>query len=136
MLLIGSLPFACRGDNGEKVLLRCWCSLSRRIRRHPGKEAIANTTHRLQKDRLGRIVFNLTAQPHHKVVDGARIRILVDSPNLLQQFLAGNDAALIEDKIPQQVGLHQGKADGLIGSGELQRSKVDGASCEGEGGGG
>ena len=118
MLLIGSLPFACKGDNGEKVLLRCYFPLGGGSA-GPGKEAIADTTHRLQKDRLGGIVFNITAQADHKVVDGARIGVLVDPPDLLQQLLAGDDAALVEDKIAQQVGLHQGKADGLIRGGEL-----------------
>ncbi len=114
MLLIGSLPFPCKGDNAAKVLLRCFP-----LGGNPGQKAITDTTHGLQKDRLGGIVFNISAQADHKVVDGACIGVLVDPPNLLQQFLARDDAALVEDKIAQQVGLHQGKADGLIRGGEL-----------------
>ena len=74
----------------------------------PGKETIADAAHRLQKDRLGGIVFNITAQADHEVVDGARVGVLAHPPDLLQQLLAGDDAALVEDKIAEQVATPSG----------------------------
>ena len=95
-------------------------------RRYPaGKKTIADPAHRLEKDRVGGIVFDITAQPDHKVVDGAGVGVLVHPPHLLQQLLARDDPALVLDKITEQVALHQGEADGLIRGGELQRSEVD-----------
>src|ERR1700733_14613184 len=131
MLLIGSLPLAQGDGNGQKVLLSFLFALFGRV---PGKEAIADAAHRLQKDRFRGIVFYITAQADHEVVDGPRVSILVYPPDLLQQLLAGDDAPLVEDEIAQQVSLHQGKADSLIRGGELKRSKVDGAFGEGESG--
>jgi hypothetical protein len=52
MLLIGSLPSAFNAGNGEKVL-GALCDT--------GKETITDAAHGLEKNRLGRIVFDVPA---------------------------------------------------------------------------
>jgi Leucine-rich repeat (LRR) protein len=83
MLLSGSLPLPSNTGNGEKVLGRAIGGAAS----HAGQETIPDAAHSLEKNRLSRIVFNVTAQTNHEVVDGARIRILVHSPDLFQQIM-------------------------------------------------
>jgi hypothetical protein len=80
MLLSGSLPLPSNTGNGEKVLGRAIGGATI----HTGQKTIAYAAHRLEKNRLGRIVFNVSAQANHEVVDGAGICVLVHSPDLLQ----------------------------------------------------
>ena len=80
MLLCGSLPAACPAGNGEKVL----GGGTRRRPCNAWKETIANAAHGFQENRLGGIVFNVTAQPDHEVVDGPCVRVLVHPPDLFQ----------------------------------------------------
>src|ERR1700677_1954552 len=123
MLLFGSLPSTPITSNGAKVLGR----------RYTRKKTITDTTHRFQKNRLGGIVFNVAAQTHHEIIDSPGVCILTHSPHLLQQFLARDDAALIENQVTQQVRFHEGEPDCLVRSGELERSEVDGTPGKGEG---
>src|ERR1700735_3564496 len=100
MLLFGSLPPPSAAGNDPKV-----------IGPRPGysgQKTIADAADGLQKDRLGGIVFNVTAQADHEVVDGTRVGVLAHSPYLLQQLLAGDDASLVEHQIAEQIALHQG----------------------------
>ena len=70
MLLIGSLPLPLETGNGEKVLF--------------GQEAVADAANGFEKLRLRRVVFDVTAQTNHEVIDGARIRVLAYAPDLFQ----------------------------------------------------
>ena len=130
MLLTGSLPLPSNTSNGEKVLRRAIAGMSS----HAGQETIADAAHSLKKNRLSGIVFNVTAQANHEVVDGARIRIFVHSPDLFQQLLARDDAPLVQHQITKQVAFHQSEADVLGRSRKLKRSKMDGATGKREGG--
>src|SRR5882724_885099 len=129
MLLSGSLPLPSNAGNGEKVLGPAIGAAAS----HAGQKTIPNAAHRLEKNRLSRIVFNVTAQTNHEVVDGARIRILVHSPNLLQQLLARDNASLVEHQITKQIAFHQGEADVLERSRRLKERKVDGAAGKSKG---
>ena len=99
---------------------------------HAREKTIADAANGLQKHRLGGIVFNVTAQADHEVVDGTRVGVLAHSPYLLQQLLAGDDASLVEHQVAEQIALHQGETDGLIRGRELERGEVDGAPGETE----
>src|SRR5579872_558625 len=59
------------------------------------KEAIADAADGLQVLRGGRIFFEVTAQAHDEVVDGAGVGIFAHMPDLIQQFLAGNDTVTV-----------------------------------------
>ena len=106
MLLSGSLPLPSNLDNGEKVLGQA----INPSRSHAGQKTIADAAHSLEKNRLGGIVFNVTAQTNYEVVDGARIRILVHPPDLFQQLLAGDDSSLVEHQVAKQIAFHQSEA--------------------------
>ena len=111
MLLERRMTFVDRADNGEKVLC-----IQREETSSTGQEPIADTAHRLQKYGFGGIVLNITAQPDHKVVDGPGVSIFMDPPDLLQQFFARDNAALIEYQVAEQVALHQSQVDGFVRS--------------------
>ena len=123
MLLTGSLPLPSNTGNGEKVLRRAIAGMSS----HAGQETIADAAHGLKKNRLSGIVFNVTAQANHEVVDGARIRILVHSPDLFQQLLARDDAPLVQHQVTKQIAFHQSKANVLGRGRKFKRSEMDGA---------
>ena len=109
MLLSGSLPVPSNTGNGEKVLGRAIGGATR----HARQKTIPYAAYSLEKNWLSRIVFNVTAQANHEVVDGARIRILVHSPDLFQQLLAGDDPPLVEHQVTKQIAFHQSEAYSL-----------------------
>src|ERR1700733_5895696 len=105
-------------------------------------EAIADAAHRPEKDRICRIVLDITAQPHDEVVDGARVGVLAHAPHLLQQLLARNTAPLMPHQVAQQVSLHDGETNAaavfvvlvwvvLVRDAQLKRGEVDGAPGKG-----
>jgi hypothetical protein len=51
-------------------------------------KSIADAAHGPEKDGIGRICFDIAAQAHDEVVDGAGVRILAHAPYLLEQLLA------------------------------------------------
>jgi len=75
----GVCPGALLAGNGEKVL-----GVARRRRRHARKETVADAAHGFEEDGLGGIVLNVAAQPHHEVINGPRVRVLVHPPDLFQ----------------------------------------------------
>jgi hypothetical protein len=89
MLLKGSLLLGSKAANGEKVLF--------------GQKAIADAAYRFEKLRLRRVVFDVTAQTDHEVIDGARIRVLAYSPDLFQQLLARDDATPVLYQVSEEV---------------------------------
>src|SRR3984885_1019994 len=110
-------------------------------------EAIADAAHCSEKDWIGRIVLDITAQAHDEVVDGARVRVLAHAPHLLQQLLARNAAPLMPHQVAQQVSLHDGEANAaalfvvligvvlvrvvLVWDAQLECGEVDGAPGKG-----
>ena len=75
---------------------------------------IAKSAHGKQMSGLGRLFFNVTAQPDDEIIDGARVSIFFQVPNLLQDFLARNGTAAIAYEKAQQLNLHQGELKGLL----------------------
>ena len=58
-----------------------------------GEEAIAYAADGLQVDGGCGVVFDVSAETDDEVVDGAGVGVLVDSPDLFEDLLAGDDLA-------------------------------------------
>src|SRR5579864_2008566 len=67
-----------------------------RIRQKP----VAYAANGKQVARLGGIVFDVTPQPNHEIVDGAGVGVLVQVPNFLENLFARNHAAVIAHQVP------------------------------------
>ena len=83
-----------------------------------GGEAVAEAANREDEFRAPRVGFQLLAVPRHVDVHGSGGRQRLVSPDLLQELVAGDDAAAVIDEVTQQVELAGGEVDGL------------GSSCE------
>ena len=90
-----------------------------------GDEAIADAAHRLQVNRVHGIIFKVAPESDDEVVDRARIRVLMQMPDLIQNFAARNGAARVGNKIAQQFDLHHGEANLFIGRAYFQQAKID-----------
>ena len=55
-------------------------------------EFIAGAMYRAKVQRVGRIFLQLLAKPHDVVIDGARGGVVLVSPDLIQEFFAGDHA--------------------------------------------
>src|SRR5690348_16657668 len=70
-------------------------------------EAVADASHREHVTGLGGLGLDVLAQPDDEVVDGARVGVLAEAPDVLEHRLAGYRTPLVVDEIAEQVGLHQ-----------------------------
>ena len=53
-------------------------------------------------------------KPHDEVIDGPRVRVLVQAPDLLQNLFARDDLAIVSDEVAQQLRFHQREADRAV----------------------
>ena len=56
--------------------------------------------------RFGGVVFDVTAQANDEVVDGPRIGIFVQTPNLFEHRFAGDRLSFVLYQVPEDVHLH------------------------------
>src|ERR1700730_3267015 len=68
-------------------------------------EAVADAAHGLDQAGVGRVFFQLLAQPAHMDIDGARISRVVITPYVVEQLVAGQNRASIAYKVGQQIEL-------------------------------
>ena len=101
-------------------------SLLFRIRQKP----VSHAAHRQQVPRLRGIVFNVAPQPHHKIVDGARVGVLVQAPDFFENLLARNHAPVIAHQMAQQFRFHQRQMNDIVGRAQFERAEVDGLAAE------
>ena len=94
------------------------------------QKPITNSPHRQQMPRLRGIVFDVAPQPHHEVVNGARIGVFVQSLDLFENLLAGNHAPVVAHQIAQQFRFHQRQMNHVIGSTQFEHAKVDRLAAE------
>ena len=73
---------------------------------------------------MGRIVLNIPPQPHDEIVDGARVRVLVQAPHLLEHLLSRHRLAFMLDQISKDVHLHQGQRKHLIVAPAIQAHRT------------
>src|SRR6266550_6331380 len=88
-------------------------------------ELISGTVH--GEDVLGfvRRWFDFLPELGDEIVDGPRRGRLLVSPDLVQDLLARDDLAGVNDQIPQQIEFASGEVDALAGAVRLMRPKVD-----------
>src|ERR1700692_955713 len=96
------------------------------------QEAVSNPAHRQQVARFSGIIFDVAAQSHHEVVDGARVGVFVWTPDFFENLLAGNNAAIVANQMTKQFRLHQRQVNDIATGTQLQRSEIDGLAAERE----
>ena len=74
---------------------------------------------------LGRIALDVAAKANDEVVDGARVGVFVEIPDILQDRFARDGFAGIADEIAEKFGFHQSELEGLFADFELQGLKVE-----------
>lgn len=80
----------------------------------------------------GGIVFDVAAKADDEVIDGAGVGVFVDAPDLLEDFLAGDDLGGAIGEVAEEVGLHKGELGGAVGGEEFEGVEADGTAGEGE----
>src|SRR5216683_1399155 len=90
-----------------------------------GVELVAETTNRAQVARLGRLALDVTAQADDEIVDGARVGVFVEIPDVVKNRLARDRVATVADEIAEQIGFHQGQLEDLLTRTELKALEVD-----------
>src|SRR5579884_2249014 len=80
-----------------------------------GHEPIAHAAYGEQVARPGRILFNVTTQPHDKVVNSAGVGVLVKASHLFEHGFSRHGPALVLDEVAQHVHFHQSQGKHLVG---------------------
>src|ERR1044071_3019288 len=86
-----------------------------------GDEAVADAADGEEVARARGLVLDVLAQTHDEVVDGARVGVVPQAPDLFEQGLARDDLARAADEGAQQVGLHQREAPRAVPRAQLTR---------------
>src|SRR5579864_3873413 len=83
--------------------------------------------------RARRIVFNIAAQTHYEIVDGARVRVFMQSPNFSEHGFARDVFALMANQIAKDIGFHKSQWKNLIADAQLQAIEIHRLAVEAEG---
>src|SRR5262249_32284168 len=78
-----------------------------------GYETVAYSAPRQQMPGALRIVFDVPPQPHDEVVDGPRIGVFMQTPDLFQHAPARDGLAFEADQVAQEVRFHQSQRKDL-----------------------
>lgn len=97
------------------------------------QELVTNAAHSSKMCRPRRLSLEFLTQPQNMVVDGARARIVLVSPHLVKQFVAGNRSPFIANHVLQYLELHGSERDGLSVAPRFHRRKIDRCISENEG---
>lgn len=98
-----------------------------------GEEAIADPPDGNEVDGVGGVVLDVASEADDEVIDGAGVRILVDTPDLFEDVLAGDDLTFVFGKVAEEVGFHEGEVGDAVGGDKFEGVKADGAVVEGVG---
>src|SRR5215469_6268187 len=77
-----------------------------------------------------RIALDVTTQADNKVVDGARVRVFMQVPYLLEDFFSRDRAAAVSRQVAQQLGFHQCQLEYLGRSPQLHALEVEGLAVK------
>ena len=80
--------------------------------------------------RVGGVVFDVAAQAHDEVIDGASVCVFVDAPDLFKDLLARDDLAFALSEVAEEVSLHEGEMGRAIGGDEFEDVEANGAMVE------
>src|SRR5579871_199446 len=89
------------------------------------QKPVSHAPHRQQVPRLRRIVLHISPKAHDEVVDGPRIRVLVQAPDFFQHGLARHRLSFALDQVLQDVRFHQGQRKYLVAHVQLQQVEMD-----------
>src|ERR1035441_8958655 len=90
-----------------------------------GQEAIPHSAYGQQVLGMRRVLLDVFTQSHNKIIDGARVGIFVQTPNLFENRLPRDNLAAVANKMPQQFGFHEGQAKYLAMGPQFKRPKID-----------
>ena len=76
--------------------------------------------------------FDVAAQAHDEIVDGARVGVFVQAPDVFEDGFARNGAAVVPNQVAQQLGFHQSELDGVVLGAQFKVAEVDGLAVEGK----
>jgi hypothetical protein len=94
---------------------------------------VADAAHGEQQCRPAGIVFHVAAETHDEVVDGARVGVFAERPDVFENRLARDRLAGVSDQVGQQVALHLGEVVGVPCHLQLEGVQVDDAAVEVQG---
>ena len=79
-----------------------------------------------------RIIFDIAPQPHNEIVDGARIGVFVQAPDIFKHGLPRHRRAFVLDQVTEDVGFHQGQRELLAPDVKFKKVEVNRllAECE------
>src|ERR1043166_433008 len=81
---------------------------------------------------MSRIILDIPPQPHYEIVDGARIRVLVQTPDFFQNLLARDDLPIVAHQMTQQFRLHQRETNCAVLRAQFESAKIDRPAREGK----
>src|ERR1700730_15312165 len=84
------------------------------LRVRKGNEFVTETSHGYQVAWFGRFFLDIPAQTHDEIIDGARVRIFVEVPYVLEDCFSGNRMAGVLDQIAKKLRFHQCELKGLV----------------------
>ena len=96
-----------------------------------GDKAVAHAAHSEKMARLGRIFFDVFAQAHDEIVDGARVGVFGKPPDVFENGFARDVAAFVVNQVTKQLRFHQRQPDRVALGAEFERAEVDCLSLEG-----
>jgi hypothetical protein len=81
--------------------------------------------HGAKMDGSRRVAFEFLTQPQDVIVYGARTGIVFVSPDLIKQFVAGNNAACVLKQVLESLELLGRERDRFAFAGHFHRGKID-----------
>jgi len=74
--------------------------------------------------------LNVAAEAHYEVVNGARVRIFMEIPNVLQDSFARNWPAAIAYEVAQKLCFHERELEHLAAAAQLKVGEIYGPIIE------
>ena len=96
-----------------------------------GDKAVAHAANRQKMARLCRIFFDVLAQAHDEIVDGACVGVFGKPPDIFQNGFARDVAPFVVDQVTQQLSFHQRQLDRVALGAEFESAEVDGLALKG-----
>ena len=95
-------------------------------------ELVAEAAHGEQVTRFGGVALDVAAEANDEIVDGARVGVFVEIPDVMQNCLARDGFAGAADEVAKEFGFHEGELNRLFADLELERLKVESFAVERE----
>ena len=75
--------------------------------------------------RLGRLLLDVPPQANDEIIDGARVGILVEIPDIFEDRFSRNGMPDILDQVAEQFGFHEGQLERLASNLQSQILEVN-----------